>query len=66
VLDFYRTAAGRTYFDATLPAIVREIARLNDALERVVALLEEAPTGRPRKDVGRRRRATVGRAPAGR
>lgn len=34
-LDFYRTRAGRTYFEVTLPSIARAIDRLAVALERV-------------------------------
>ena len=34
-LDFYRTRAGRTYYEQTLPALVTAIQRLAAALERV-------------------------------
>ncbi len=41
MLEFYRTKAGRTLFDATLPSIARELARLCDLLERIAAALEK-------------------------
>ncbi|MCC6158882.1 MAG: hypothetical protein IT350_12590 [Deltaproteobacteria bacterium] len=44
MLEFYRTQAGRTFIDATLPNIARELARLCDVLERIAAALEK-PTG---------------------
>jgi hypothetical protein len=33
-LDFYRTRAGRTYFEVTLPSLVTAINRLAAALEQ--------------------------------
>lgn len=32
--DFFRTMMGRTFFEGTLPSLVRELARLNDNLEK--------------------------------
>lgn len=33
--DFFRTPMGRTFFERTMPELVRQIARLNDNLERM-------------------------------
>ena len=42
--DFFRTRMGHTFYESTMPSLVRELARLNDNLERLVALVEkEAP-----------------------
>jgi len=32
MLDFYRTRAGRTFFEATLPNLTRALVRLADSL----------------------------------
>jgi len=32
--DFFRTMMGRTFFEGTVPSLVRELARLNDNLEK--------------------------------
>jgi hypothetical protein len=32
--DFFRTIMGQRFFEGTLPSLVREIARLNDNLEK--------------------------------
>lgn len=37
---FHQTRMGHTFFDATMPAIARELARLNENLERLLALAE--------------------------
>ena len=39
--DFFRTRMGQTFYEATMPSLVRELARLNQNLERLVALAEE-------------------------
>ena len=36
--DFFRTRMGQTFYEATMPSLVRELARLNQNLERLVAL----------------------------
>ncbi len=41
MLDFARTQMGRTFFEHTLPSLLREIGRLNDLLARLVALEEQ-------------------------
>lgn len=41
--DFFRTRMGHTFYESTMPSLVRELARLNDNLERLVALAEKRP-----------------------
>ena len=36
--DFFRTRMGHTFYESTMPSLVRELARLNDNLERLVSL----------------------------
>lgn len=38
-IPFYRTQMGHRFYEATAPSLVRELARLNDNLERLVALV---------------------------
>jgi len=47
-IPFYRTQMGHRFYDATVPALVRELARLNDNLERLLAVVErdEKPEGK--------------------
>ena len=40
MIDFYQTRMGRTFYDHTMPTIAKELARLNDLLERIAAALE--------------------------
>ena len=42
-VEFYQTRAGRTFYESTMPALVAELARLNDLL----AKLAERQTERP-------------------
>lgn len=39
--DFFRTRMGQTFYEATMPSLVRELARLNQSLERLIALTEK-------------------------
>ena len=39
--QFFQTGMGRKYYEHTLPELVRQIARLNDNLDRLVALLDD-------------------------
>lgn len=39
--DFFRTAMGQRFYESTMPALVRELARLNANLERLVALVDK-------------------------
>ena len=41
--DFYRTQMGHRFFESTLPALVRELARLNDNIEKLTAALGREP-----------------------
>ena len=41
--DFYRTQMGHRFFESTLPALVRELARLNDNIEKLAAVLGREP-----------------------
>ena len=43
-VQFYQTKMGRTYYEATLPNLVREIHRLNDLLALAVELMEKRTT----------------------
>ena len=42
--DFFRTRMGQTFYEATMPSLVRELARLNQNLERLVAIAEKQAT----------------------
>ena len=39
--DFFRTRMGQMFYESTMPSLVRELARLNQNLERLVALAEK-------------------------
>ena len=38
--DFFRTHMGQRFYEATMPSLVRELARLNQNLERLLAVVE--------------------------
>ena len=38
--EFYLTRMGKTFYDHTMPTIAKELARLNDLLERIAVALE--------------------------
>jgi hypothetical protein len=38
--EFHETRAGRTFYEHTLPELVRQLARLADAVERVIEKLD--------------------------
>ena len=44
--QFFQTRLGRQYYEATVPNLVRQIARLNDLLERLVERLEKGEAKR--------------------
>ncbi len=44
--QFFQTRMGRQYYEATVPNLVRQIARLNDLLERLVERLEKGEAKR--------------------
>lgn len=39
-IPFHATIMGRRFYEATMPDLVRELARLNKNLERLLALVE--------------------------
>ncbi|CAM4493445.1 hypothetical protein [Corallococcus exiguus] len=53
--DFFQTHMGQRFYEGTMPALVRELKRLNDNMERMVAVAEqlagqkEAPSVEPRE-----------------
>ncbi len=38
--QFFQTRTGRQFYAATIPGLVKQLARLNDLLERLVAVRE--------------------------
>ena len=40
-VEFWRTPMGRTFYERTMPELVRELGRLNDNLERFICTLWE-------------------------
>jgi hypothetical protein len=51
--QFHETRMGRTYYESTLPSLVRELQRLNTALELLAeraATLPPKPTPPPSAD----------------
>ena len=38
--EFFRTQMGHRFYESTMPSIARELARLNDNLERLLAVVE--------------------------
>lgn len=41
-IQFFQTRMGQRFYEHTLPELVRQIARLNDLLERIAAKLGAA------------------------
>jgi len=41
-IPFYRTQMGHRFYEATAPSIARELARLNDNLERLLAAVKRS------------------------
>ncbi|MBI5531786.1 MAG: hypothetical protein HY898_03665 [Deltaproteobacteria bacterium] len=39
-VPFYRTQMGHRFYESTAPSLVRELARLNDNLERLLKTVE--------------------------
>jgi len=46
-IPFYRTRMGHVFYEGTMPSLVRELARLNDNVEKVVAFLAVAAGAAP-------------------
>lgn len=42
--EFFRTQMGHRFYESTMPSLVRELARLNDNLERLLAVVEREAT----------------------
>ena len=42
-IPFYRTQMGHRFYEATMPTLVRELARLNENLERLLVAVERKP-----------------------
>jgi hypothetical protein len=42
-IPFFRTVMGHRFIEATVPALVTELQRLNRNLERLVAAIEKSP-----------------------
>jgi len=42
--EFYQTRMGKTFYDHTMPTIAKELAKLNDVLERIATALESKTT----------------------
>ena len=40
--DFYRTGMGHKFYEGTMPALVDQLKRLNDNLERLLAHMDKA------------------------
>jgi hypothetical protein len=54
-VPFYRTQMGHRFYESTAPSLVRELARLNDNLERLQKIVEHdarAEERSPEPDVG--------------
>jgi len=45
-VEFYQTAMGRDFYERTMPALVRELARLNALLEKLVEQRAGSPVVR--------------------
>ena len=42
-IPFFRTQMGQRFYEATMPTLVRELAKLNENLERLLVVLERKP-----------------------
>jgi len=49
-VQFFQTRMGHRFYESTLPELVRQLARLNDLLERLVARIEAATPARTPAD----------------
>lgn len=45
--DFFRTPMGQRFYEATMPSLVRELARLNQNIERLLAVVEKGTQPAP-------------------
>ncbi len=46
-IPFHATRMGQRFYEATVPELVRELARLNGNLERLLAVVEDRPESEP-------------------
>ena len=46
-IPFYKTRMGQQFYDRTIPELVKQLERLNDLLERVVARPGDQPEADP-------------------
>ncbi|NOJ81081.1 hypothetical protein [Myxococcus xanthus] len=52
---FFQTYMGQRFYESTMPGLVRELKRLNDNMERLVAVADQlagktqSPSGEPRE-----------------
>ena len=44
-VEFFQTRMGRQFYEYTVPELVRQIAKLNELLERLAAAQERQPRG---------------------
>ena len=44
--EFFRPQKGHRFYESTMPSLVRELARLNENLERLLAAVERDATKR--------------------
>ena len=42
--QFFRTPMGRKFYESTAPALVSQVSRLNDNIERLLSILMDPPT----------------------
>ena len=42
--SFFQTVMGRKFFEGTVPAMLSQVKRLNDNLEKIISLLENNET----------------------
>jgi len=45
--DLFRTPMGQRFYEATMPSLMRELARLNQNLERLLVVERDAKSGPP-------------------
>nr|BDT32067.1 hypothetical protein MFMH1_17360 [Myxococcus sp. MH1] len=50
--SFFQTYMGQTYYQVTMPGLVRELKRLNDNLERLVSAAERLAEPLPSSSAG--------------
>lgn len=43
-IEFFNTIMGRTFYEGTMPELVRQLKRLNDNLEKMIAAQQPPPS----------------------